>query len=102
MTFARRTDPDTSHKAAGSVAGLLVKQEAVLRVLRSIAPASDDELWSVYERRRSSGEDLPQQSPSGMRTRRKELVERGLVRDSGFRLLMASGRKSIAWDVAKA
>jgi hypothetical protein len=98
VSFARRTDPETSHEAASSVDGLLVKQAAVLRVLSRICPASDDELWNAYESARAQGEALPQQSSSGMRTRRKELVERGLVWDSGFRLLMASGRKAIAWD----
>jgi hypothetical protein len=42
---------------------------------------------------------IPRQSESGIRTRRKELVERGLVEDTGRRDILVSGRKSIIWKV---
>lgn len=36
-------------------------------------------------------------SPSGARTRRKELVDLGLVEDTGVTILTKSGRGAIVW-----
>lgn len=88
---ARRTDPDTSHAAARSVVELRPRQQAVLDVLRSYGRAlTDEEIAERY--------DGPQQSPSGLRTRRSELVSKGFARDSGERRPLASGRLAIAWE----
>lgn len=37
-------------------------------------------------------------SPSGLRTRTNELVQKGLVKDSGKRESTPSGRKAIIWE----
>lgn len=42
----------------------------------------------------------PRQSVSGIRTRRKELVDMGAIRDTGTRALMKTNRKAIVWTLA--
>ncbi len=42
---------------------------------------------------------LPDQSASGIRTRRNELVELGVIRDSGKREKLRSGRYGVVWEV---
>ena len=71
---ARSADPDTSHAAAASLAPdkIRLSQHAVLRHLRRNGPMTDTELVDTFD-----GKIF--QSPSGLRTRRKELVDRGLV-----------------------
>lgn len=94
---ARRTDPVTSHEAAASVGDLTNAQQMILDALRH-GPGTDEE---IYERlphfaKRSR---KPIISVSGARTRRRELVDAGLVEDSGQRKLTEAGRKTIVWRV---
>jgi len=95
---ARRTDPATSHEAAASIVSdkIRASQDAVLKILARYGPLTDERIAEVY---RLHGESmrLPAQSPSGLRTRRKELVDRGLVVDSGGSARSASGRRVIIW-----
>lgn len=96
MTQARLTDPETSHEAARSVTDLTVKQAHVLAVLEAWKPwggLTDERIRLEYVR-----DDRPYQSESGLRTRRHELVELGLVVDSGRRERLASGRRAIIWE----
>lgn len=90
---ARRSDPRTSHQAAASVGDLTVMQQAVYEAL-SHADMSDEQLytWLVEH-----GE--VQMSVSGARTRRSELVDVGMVEDSGRRELTQAGRQTIVWRV---
>jgi hypothetical protein len=91
---ARTSDPDTSHAAARSVAGKVTdSQRAVLAAIRHLGRCTDEELVSVYDQ-------LPPLSPSGIRTRRKELADRGLVRDTGRRTRLRSGRQAVVWTAA--
>jgi hypothetical protein len=97
----RRTDPETSVEAAESVQDKIrASQAAVLLVLNTYYPegCTDSELIIMY-RMQSNRMTLPRQSESGIRTRRSELVERGLVEDTGKRDVLASGRRSIIWKV---
>lgn len=99
---ARRSDPETSHAAAASIspAELRSSQAAVLRIFSGSAAAlklTDDEIAAVY-RIHVDRWDAPPQSPSGLRTRRRELVDLGYLRDSGDRHRLPSGRQSIAWE----
>lgn len=92
---ARRTDPDTSHAAAASVK-VRQSQERILALLRRTGPVTDSELIdaATYE---------PWlMSPSGIRSRRAELVDAGLVEDSGQRVRLPSGRLSIVWAATDA
>jgi len=91
---ARRTDPQTSHEAARSVERIRERQQAVLDLLRRRGPMCDEEIARTY----AGVAGLPAQSPSGLRTRRAELVDMGLVEDSGERVTLASGRRSIRWQ----
>lgn len=87
---ARTTDPATSHAAAASV-----KQrpghEAILAILDLFGPHTDEALYEWPEVRAVC-------SPSGARTRRAELVDMGLVRDTGRREKTAANRDTIVWE----
>ena len=89
---ARTTDPKTSHDAAESVQDVTATQDYVLRALRK--PRTDVELLEAYRNFKRA----PRASESGLRTRRSELVRQGLVRDSGRRVVLESGRAAIVWE----
>lgn len=87
---------DTSIEAWRSLTGLRERQAQVLWLLREIGPSTDEHLVAVH---RACRELLPQ-SPSGIRSRRAELVELGMVRDSGRRERTLSGRRAIVWEAS--
>jgi hypothetical protein len=93
FTLARTGDPDTSHAAAASLGDVRESQRRVHALLRE-GPATDELLFT---RAFAVGWDV---SPSGLRTRRHELVALGLVVDTGQRVALASGRQAIVWAVA--
>lgn len=90
---ARRTDPITSHEAAESVDNITATQSYVLRCLKR--PRVDVELVSAYRAYKTA----PRASESGIRSRRAELVDRGLVIDTGRRVRLDSGRYAIVWGL---
>jgi hypothetical protein len=92
---ARSTDPETSWAAARSITpdALRANQSAVLQVLGKYGPMTDEQLADEYAR----CDWFAPQSPSGLRTRRHELQELGLVEDSGERARLRSGRQAIVW-----
>lgn len=92
---ARSTDPSTSHEAAASVVDLTGKQHAVLAVFHRHGAMHDEDLLNAYD----VAPDVPEQSDSGLRTRRHELVEQGLLEDSGRRASTEAGRQSIIWRI---
>ena len=96
IAVARNSDPDTSWQAANSITDINDRQQQVLAVLISFGPLTDHDLQVAYQ---NSGR--PPQSPSGLRTRRAELVDRGLVVDTGKRKTLPSGRSAILWDIAE-
>lgn len=93
VAVARRTDPDTSWEAAKSVRDIRETQQAVLAALRAHGPMTDEE---IAERIRSERK----QSPSGLRTRRSELVDLHMVTYAGYKRPTKSGRKSRVWKAA--
>lgn len=98
---ARHTDPDTSHAAAASITtpALRASQAAVLDALRGWPTGlCFNDLITWYADHRARG-GWPLQSPSGIRTRVRELVTAGLVRDTGDRVALPSGRQAIVWAV---
>lgn len=94
MPAARKNDPITSHEAAQSVAQITKTQDFILMILET--PATDEMLISRYRSTRHA----PEASDSGIRTRRAELVRKGLVVDTGERGFTQSGRQSIVWGLA--
>lgn len=86
---ARADDPRTSLEAADSVTDLTGKQQLVLNTLAAYGPMTDEQLVDL----------LPKMSPSGVRSRRSELVERGLVVDSGAFGFTKMQRRTIIWKV---
>lgn len=96
----RKTDPVTSAEAAASVKNLPTTQERVLKIFQVRGPMNDEALADVWEYLVRHG-GYPLISDSGLRSRRAELVQRGLLEDSGRRVKMRSGRNSIVWQVKK-
>ena len=91
QAHARKTDPSTSHAAAASMkpAKLAHQRRLVYETLKARGPMTDWDLVNC----------LPGESPSGVRTRRKELASAGLVCDSGGKQRLPSGRAAIVWRV---
>lgn len=94
---ARKADPETSRDAAASVGSLTARQTAILRLLHQHGPMSDERLCREY-RASDFSFGLPQ-TDSSIRSRRAELVDTGLARDSGRRVQTATGRKSAVWTI---
>lgn len=94
MVRARNSDPVTSHLAAESVDNVTKTQAYILRCLRRAR--NDVELVQAYNAYKTA----PRASESGIRSRRSELVDRGLVVDTGRRVRLTSGRYSIVWGLA--
>ncbi len=92
---ARRSDPETSHAAARSIRpeSLPAAQAKIHGVLEAEGPGTDEDILERLTRLRYPI------SVSGARTRRAELVKKGLVKDSGLRRVLVSHRKAIVWEV---
>lgn len=96
---ARRTDPETSHAAAQSV-DVNPNQQGILTVFRRYKTMTDQEMVSHYDNARlfeNWGKRLPQQSESGMRTRRAELVKKGVIEWNGHKKVLDTGRQARVW-----
>jgi hypothetical protein len=91
MALARNTDPETSHQAAASVTNITETQQWILKALNR--PRTDVELIEAYRNMATA----PKASESGLRSRRAELVAQGLVKDTGERVKLPSGRSAIVW-----
>lgn len=91
---ARNTDRTTSHLAAASVSNITGTQEFVLKTLR-LRPANDVVILARYRNLTAA----PYASESGIRTRRKELVDLGAIVDTGERSTLPSGRTATVWAI---
>lgn len=96
MPHARLTDPGTSHEAADSVGNLTETKKAIFYILKY--PRTDAELIDSYNTLVQRNE-APRASESGIRSRRAELVDDGLVMDTGHRAKSPSGRNMIVWAI---
>lgn len=96
---ARRLDPAESHQAAASVTRVTEKQQAVMRCLAFAAePLTDHALLAFYTTH-AKQYDWPEQSPSGIRTRRSELAAAGMIVRAG-RGILPSGRSAARWTTS--
>lgn len=96
MPNTRISDPSTSRLAAESVKHVTVQQRAILRIL--VTDLIDEELVTRYNSL-ADAQLAPKASPSGIRSRRSELVWAGLVKDTGRREKMSTGRSGIVWGL---
>jgi len=94
MPHARLSDPQTSQDAANSVQNITATQRTIYNLL--INSMTDEELYTSYGKAVIAGL-APMASPSGVRSRRAELVVLGLVEDTGSRRKLVSGRNAIVW-----
>ena len=95
---ARRTDPETSHEAAASLSSDKIRrsQEEVLDAIKRLGRCTDAEIiQSVYVHTRIG------QSDSGIRTRRSELVAKGLVEFTGDFATTLGNRRTRIWRAVK-
>lgn len=91
---ARGSDPETSHEAAAAQdpEKLRDSQREVLTLFEQHGPMIDLTMMACAERAGIK------QSPSGLRTRRHELKEKGLLRHSG-RYEVVGKRRHIIWEL---
>jgi hypothetical protein len=97
MPHARTLDPSTSHQAAASILETRTTMSVILHILAK-GSATDEVIGYVYDGL-VAADRAPMASPSGLRSRRAELVELELVQDSGERRPLSSGRRAIVWQI---
>ena len=95
MARARKTDPHTSHEAAKRVASSNLK-ERILILFERHQSMTDEQLITHYNRAMHH-EGWPIATESGIRSRRKELVDEGKILDSMTTGLTVSNRSTIIW-----
>lgn len=102
MPSTRELDPSTSFEAARSIKteNITKTMSGILDILRN-GPRHDSGIVHAYNAL-SIHHIVPFASDSGIRSRRAQLVELGLVEDSGKRVKTNSGRMSIVWQVVNA
>lgn len=89
---ARRTDPVTSHQAAANLDDLRQSQRDVLLAFDRYGAMTDERLLAAM-----NALNVKRQSPSGVRSRRAELVAFGFLVDTGEKAMLASGNDGIVW-----
>ena len=97
--IARRTDRSTSHAAARSVRNQTATHARLVEVMERYGPATDEEIAAYYGNLAQLF-DWPPVSPSGLRSRRAELVDLGTIVDTGEKGRTTSGRSCTIWELA--
>lgn len=92
-SLVRPTDPETSFEAADAIEPhLRLLQERVLQLFHDFGPMTQHALIDLYRERHGHAPE------STIRTRCAELVEVGLIADTGARRLLPSGRRAVIWQ----
>ena len=96
----RPADPATSHAAAAAVtrANVTEVKAAVLALFRRHGPMAYHE-WIPKYFRLAAEHEAPAHSESGLRTRRSELVQDGLLRDSHRTTPTLGGHQAVVWEL---
>ena|SRR5580765_1551521 len=81
QAHARKSDPETSHAASRSVVNLGRTRDAILKILSS-GPRTDEQIAESYTFG-CQRLNWPKRTPSGLRSRRSELVSMGFVEAAG-------------------
>lgn len=94
-TRVRTTDPDTSREAAASQRELNIRavHHELIAVMSELGDATDEQIADAYERRPAA----PLHTAAGLRHRRLELVDKGMVVETGERRAQRSGRRGRVW-----
>jgi predicted HTH transcriptional regulator len=92
---ARKGDPWTSHAAGASVRNITETHSRILKVIGWAGPMTDEEIAEAWDK-----EGLPWISPSGLRSRRAELVDLGKLVAMGTQRKTRSGRSTNVWGLA--
>ena len=95
MARARTTDPHTSHEAAKRVSSSNLKERILILFERH--QSMTDEQLIIHYNRAVHHEGWSVATESGIRSRRKELVDEGKILDSMTTSLTASNRSTIIW-----
>ena len=93
---ARSTDPQTSHDAAKKVRGVSAVHSTILMILWQRGPLTDPQIAEYYYERVADG-SAPMHSESGLRTRRKELVDMGKISPAAWKEKLSTGRYATVW-----
>lgn len=90
---ARTSDPVTSHDAVPDKPSCDLVRSRVLRILTNQGPMTHDEIhdWYVLAHGPTSGQNI--------RTRTRELWDRGGVRAADRDGRTATGRRALRWDI---
>lgn len=95
---ARKTDPKTSHEAAESVKlGDMSETQRAIVSLLTLRDMTDEELFLRYFQGAETGHWKHASQP-GVRTRRAELVQKGVIRAKGF-AKTRFGRNCTVWGI---
>jgi hypothetical protein len=100
MANARANDPETSKQAAASVTNTKLVQRSILGIYSKQLGLCDSELIDIYYAWVDAGLAV-NASPSGIRSRRAELVAMKYLADSGQREKLPSGRSSVIWYLTR-
>lgn len=96
---ARATDPQTSHAAARRITNSQKVRAHIEYLFRNLGRMHDESLIVNYLA--SSSNLRPHATEQSIRSRRKELVDRNVLRDSGEKKLTRAGNPSTVWEIVK-
>ena len=97
MAHARKTDPFTSHLAAESIKDVTPVQSRILSLFDAFGDMTDEELICQYHL--AFHMHWPS-ADSSIRSRRKELVNLGLLTPTSMVRNTKAGQKSIVWNLS--
>lgn len=99
QAHARRTDPRTSHAVARRITNTQKVRAHIEYLFRNLGRMHDESLIVNYLA--SSSNLRPHATEQSIRSRRKELVDRNVLRDSGEKKLTRAGNPSAVWEIVK-